>query len=108
MKRATILRRELPSAARIPYRVHVTPHLVKTEAGDYIQVFKLSGASFETVDDDVLNNWHERLNILWRNLASANTARAASRCRLRASSGASVATTIMQEPSAGSGELVDA
>jgi type IV secretion system protein VirB4 len=74
MKRATILRREMPAAARIPYRLHVTPHLVKTEAGDYIQVFKLSGASFETVDDDVLNNWHERLNILWRNVASANTA----------------------------------
>lgn len=74
MKRATALRRELPASLRIPYRTHVSPHLVSTSAGDYVQVFKLSGASFESVDDDVLNNWHERLNVLWRNIASANTA----------------------------------
>jgi type IV secretion system protein VirB4 len=74
MRRQAALRREQPSAARIPYRSHVSPHLVRTEAGDYVQVFRLAGASFESVDDDVLNNWHERLNVLWRNVASANTA----------------------------------
>ncbi len=74
MKRQAALQRELPASARIPYRLHVSPHLVRTEAGDYVQVFKLAGASFESVDDDVLNNWHERLNVLWRNIASANTA----------------------------------
>src|SRR5882672_1955102 len=74
MKRATALRRELPTAVRIPYRAHVSPHVVRTDAGDYVQVFKLAGASFESADDDVLNNWHERLNVLWRNIAAANTA----------------------------------
>jgi type IV secretion system protein VirB4 len=74
MKRATALRRELPSAIRIPYRAHVSPHVVRTESGDYVQVFKLAGASFESADDEVLNNWHERLNVLWRNIATANTA----------------------------------
>lgn len=74
MRRQAALRREQPSAARIPYRSHVSPHLVRTEAGDYVQVFRLAGASFESVDDDVLNNWHERLSVLWRNIASANTA----------------------------------
>lgn len=74
MKRATALRRELPAAIRIPYRAHVSPQVVRTEAGDYVQVFKLAGASFESVDDEVLNNWHERLNVLWRNIAAANTA----------------------------------
>jgi len=39
-----------------------------------VQTFRLTGASFESVDDEVLNNWHERLNVLWRNIASANTA----------------------------------
>lgn len=73
MKRATALKRELPAAFRIPYRTHVTRAVVKTDAGDYIQVFKLGGASFESVDDDVLNNWHERLNVLWRNISSPNT-----------------------------------
>jgi type IV secretion system protein VirB4 len=74
MRRQAALRREQPFSARIPYRTHVSPHLVRTEAGDYVQVFRLAGASFESVDDDVLNNWHERLNVLWRNIASANTA----------------------------------
>src|ERR1700682_5169144 len=74
MKRATALRRELPSPIRIPYRSHVSRHVVRTESGDYVQVFKLAGASFESADDEVLNNWHERLNVLWRNIASANTA----------------------------------
>jgi type IV secretion system protein VirB4 len=32
--------------------------------GDYVQVFRLAGASFETGDDEELNNWHERLNSL--------------------------------------------
>jgi type IV secretion system protein VirB4 len=74
MKRATALRREFPSSIRIPYRTHVSPHIVRTDAGDYVQVFKLGGASFESEDDEVLNNWHERLNVLWRNVASPNTA----------------------------------
>ncbi|MEO8467749.1 MAG: VirB4 family type IV secretion/conjugal transfer ATPase [Gammaproteobacteria bacterium] len=74
MKRATALRRELPTAFRIPYRAHVSPHVVRTDAGDYVQVFKLDGASFETADDDVLNNWHERVNVLWRSIAAANVA----------------------------------
>src|SRR5258708_33819183 len=74
MKRAAALRQELPAALRIPYRAHVSRYVVRTEAGDYAQVFRLAGASFERADDEVLNNWHERLNVLWRNIASANTA----------------------------------
>ncbi|MGE3598734.1 MAG: VirB4 family type IV secretion/conjugal transfer ATPase, partial [Dehalococcoidia bacterium] len=74
MKRATALRRELAAAFRIPYRVQLSPHVVRTEAGDYVQVFRIDGASFETADDDVLNNWHERLNVLWRNIAAPNVA----------------------------------
>lgn len=74
MKRATALRREMPAALRIPYRVQLSPNVVRTEAGDYVQVFRLDGASFETADDEVLNNWHERLNVLWRNIAAPNVA----------------------------------
>ena len=74
MKRATALKREMPAATRLPYRAQVTPHIVRTEAGDYVQCLRLGGASFESADDDALNNWHERLNVLWRNVASANTA----------------------------------
>jgi type IV secretion system protein VirB4 len=73
-RRGTALRRERPTACRIPYTAHITPHVVRTEAGDYVQTFQLAGASFESADDEVLNNWHERLNVLWRNIASANVA----------------------------------
>jgi type IV secretion system protein VirB4 len=73
-RRLSALRRERSAAYRIPYTAHITPEIVRTEAGDYVQVFELAGASFESADDEVLNNWHERLNVLWRNIASANVA----------------------------------
>jgi len=68
------LRRELSAAERIPYTAHVSPHVVRTALGDYVQVFRLGGASFECADDDTLNSWHERLNIFWRNVASPQLA----------------------------------
>src|SRR5436309_696567 len=67
-------RREVPAAVRIPYAAHVSPHVVTTTFGDYLQVFRLGGASFECADDETLNTWHERLNVLWRNVASPQVA----------------------------------
>src|ERR1700730_18449969 len=72
--KAAALGREIPALDRIPYAAHVSPHIVKTFAGDYVQSFRLSGASFECADDAQLNNWHERLNVLWRNVASPQVA----------------------------------
>src|SRR5690349_8760264 len=74
LKRAGALRRELTAAQHIPYRIHVSEHVVRTVFGDYLQVFRLGGASFESADDDYLNTLNERLNILWRNIASPNVA----------------------------------
>jgi len=74
LKHAAALRRERSAAECIPYAAHVAPSIVSTIFGDYVQVFRLAGASFETRDDEELNNWHERLNVLWRNLASPNVA----------------------------------
>jgi type IV secretion system protein VirB4 len=68
------LRRELKASERIPYTALVADGIVRTAAGDYVEVFKLSGASFETADDVELNTYHERLNVLWRNLASPQVA----------------------------------
>ena len=70
----TAARRELWAADRIPYTAQVSPHVIKTLFGDYVQVFRLSGASFECADDETLNTWHERLNVLWRNVASPQVA----------------------------------
>ena len=80
MRRATALRRELPAAFRIPYRAHVSANVLRTDAGEYLQIFKLDGGSFETADDEVLNNWHERLNVLWRS-GRTSSAGASSRAR---------------------------
>lgn len=73
-QREAIAKRELTAAERIPYAAHVAGNLVKTVFGDYVQVFRLGGASFESSDDEQLNTWHERLNVLWRNIASAQVA----------------------------------
>lgn len=72
--RTAALRREFPAAARIPYKAHVAPHVVRTTAGDYIQVLRLGGASFECSDEESINTWHALLNVLWRNIASPNIA----------------------------------
>jgi type IV secretion system protein VirB4 len=72
--RGAALRREFTAADRIPYTAHVAPTVVRTAYGDYLQVFRLGGASFESNDDEELNNWHERLNVLWRNVGSPNVA----------------------------------
>lgn len=69
---ARVLRREQSIRTHVPYTAHVGERVVKTRFGDYVQVFHLSGASFETADDEALNDWHERLNILWRNIAREN------------------------------------
>src|SRR5271170_3435479 len=63
------MRREPTAEKNIPYTAHVSECVVKTRQGDYVQAFRLGGASFETADDEQLNNWHERLNVLWRNIA---------------------------------------
>ncbi|HEY0747323.1 MAG TPA: VirB4 family type IV secretion/conjugal transfer ATPase [Steroidobacteraceae bacterium] len=74
LRHAAALHREMTAEDRIPYTAHVARSVVRTAYGDYIQAFRLGGASFESSDDDELNNWHERLNVLWRNIASPNVA----------------------------------
>src|SRR5208283_2498319 len=73
-KRDALLRREFLISSQIPYTAQVSEHVVRTKWGDYVQVFRLAGASFESADDSELNNWHERLAIALRNVASPNVA----------------------------------
>lgn len=86
LQRTAIVKRELIAAERIPYAAHVAGNLVKTVFGDYVQVFRLGGVSFESADDEQLNAWHERLNVLWRNIASSQVALWAHVIRRRESS----------------------
>jgi type IV secretion system protein VirB4 len=74
LRRPSALHREISAAERIPFAAHVAPSIVRTVFGDYVQAFRLGGASFESNDDEELNNWHERLNVLWRNIGGPNVA----------------------------------
>jgi type IV secretion system protein VirB4 len=62
---------EQTQGAHIPYTSHVTEHIVKTHNG-YVMAFKCEGIGFENADDDQLNNWHERLNVFYRNISKPN------------------------------------
>lgn len=68
------MRHELTVDRHIPYTAHVAPEVVRTAFGDYLQVFRLGGASFESADVEQLNVWHEKLNVLWRNVAAPGVA----------------------------------
>src|SRR5215475_11033707 len=72
--RLSALRREPTAAERIPCSAHVAPSVVKTTFGDYLQVLRLGGASFQSADENTVNAWHASLNVLWRNIASPNVA----------------------------------
>jgi type IV secretion system protein VirB4 len=74
LARDVAARRDFPASRRIPYSALLTPEIVSTKVGDLLQVFRLAGASFESADDETLNNWHERLNVTLRNIASPNVA----------------------------------
>jgi type IV secretion system protein VirB4 len=74
VNRSAAVRREFIAAERVPYAAHVAPTVVRTTFGDYLQAFRLGGAAFETRDAEELNNWHERLNVLWRNIAGPSVA----------------------------------
>ena len=62
---------EAPASTHIPYTAHVDPTVVRLRDGGYLQTIRLDGGSFESADDSTINDWHERLNHLWRNLAGS-------------------------------------
>ena len=62
---------EAPASTHIPYTAHVDPTVVRLLNGGYLQTIRLDGGSFESADDSTINDWHERLNHLWRNLAGS-------------------------------------
>ena len=72
--RRAAIRHELTADRYIPYAAHVAPEVIRTSFGDYLQVFRLNGASFESADIGQLNVWHEKLNVLLRNVAAPGIA----------------------------------
>ena len=71
-RRAAALKREPLVSAQIPYSVHLTPTVIQTQSREYMTVLRFTGASFQSADDEQLNNWHTRMNGLLRSVASRN------------------------------------
>lgn len=67
-----LMKRESTATKFIPYGVHISDSVISTKNGDYLCIYKLSGASFETIDDEQINNYHNRLNNLYRNIGTPN------------------------------------
>ncbi|PKO47049.1 MAG: VirB4 family type IV secretion/conjugal transfer ATPase [Betaproteobacteria bacterium HGW-Betaproteobacteria-22] len=68
------LKSELEASSFIPYSSHVTENTIKLVSGDFMQIIKLQGAAHESADVEDINNWHQQLNGMMRNIASANVA----------------------------------
>jgi type IV secretion system protein VirB4 len=63
------LRQEAEPGRYLPYARHVTSEVIALDSGDLMMMFRLEGLAFETADPIHLNNWHEKLNGTWRNIA---------------------------------------
>src|SRR3546814_10714282 len=46
-----------------------SPDVIALDSGDLMMMFRLEGLAFETADPIHLNDWHEKLNGTWRNIA---------------------------------------
>jgi type IV secretion system protein VirB4 len=53
----------------IPYARHVTDSIIALDNGEYMAMFELGGLAFETADTSSINDWHEKLNGMWRTVA---------------------------------------
>lgn len=62
--------REVDPRDYLPYARHVTDRIVALDSRALMICYRLDGASFETADVQDINNWHGKLNLAWRNLAS--------------------------------------
>src|SRR3546814_10589679 len=63
-------REEMPEKF-LPYSRHVNEHVVALDNGDRRLMLDLDGRPFETSDVRDLNDWHTRLNGVWRNIHDA-------------------------------------
>ncbi|MGB7816294.1 MAG: VirB4 family type IV secretion/conjugal transfer ATPase [Methylotenera sp.] len=71
---AKALKSEVEAASFIPYSSHVAENTIKLVNGDFMQIIKLQGAAHESADIDDINNWHNQLNGMMRNIASPHVA----------------------------------
>ncbi|WP_442953168.1 VirB4 family type IV secretion/conjugal transfer ATPase [Paucibacter sp. XJ19-41] len=68
------VRTENPLARFVPFSSMLSPHDVITRGGDYLRVWRLDGIPFECADEHLVQERHEALCSLLRNLAGGQWA----------------------------------
>ena len=63
-----VAQREATPAKFLPYARHINDDMVVLDSGDIMLTFELQGRAFETADIRDLNDWHTKLNGMFRNL----------------------------------------
>jgi type IV secretion system protein VirB4 len=63
-----VAQREATPAKFLPYARHINDDMVVLDSGDIMLTFELQGRAFETADVRDLNDWHTKLNGMFRNL----------------------------------------
>ncbi|GHH19880.1 transporter [Sphingomonas glacialis] len=63
-----VAQREVTPAKFLPYARHINEDMVVLDSGDIMLTFELQGRAFETADVRDLNDWHTKLNGMFRNL----------------------------------------
>lgn len=72
IKRAKYAKSEMHVDHFIPYQCHWDQNTILTKKNELLQVIKIDGYSFETADDDDLDNRKHLRNLLLKNMASGN------------------------------------
>lgn len=74
VKLDALLNREKALPALVPYSALVSPHNVRTTAGDLVTVIRLAGAAHEAADPEDVQAWHESLNGMLKNISAPDLA----------------------------------
>ena len=61
-------------AEYLPYSAMVSPHNVRTHAGDLLTVIKIGGIAHEAADDEDIQGWHSALIGMVRNISAEDVA----------------------------------
>jgi type IV secretion system protein VirB4 len=69
-----LMNQSTPLAEFVPYSAHVSPHNLRTLAGDTLTTLKIAGVAHEAADDADIQSWHDALTGLIRNVASEDVA----------------------------------
>lgn len=54
----------------VPYQHHITDHVISTENGELLTIFKLRGRTHDCASDLDLIRWHRDLNTMFRQIST--------------------------------------